>query len=158
MSTGSESQDSATTTTSSSSGRESNGRGESSSSSSKKLVSAMSAFQRRRNVRELFIQLADPHRRYGPGDTVTGRVMLRLRKKAKGTLLHVSLQGHVVLKSLSTGTNKTIPIFTPQAVQLVDAGMILEQGVHELPFEMELPYKRIPSSLDVSHPPMQRLI
>lgn len=128
---------------------------------------------RTRNLTDFHIRPADPHRRYSPGDTVKGIVVLSIVKPVRITHITVALHGYVhVYKSpnnvseltaneanwAQSGSAKRSQYFGNGHASLFQDEVILcgdgrlEVGMYEFEFELEFPKKGLPTSIDVGEP------
>lgn len=125
-----------------------------------------------RHFADFYIQLDDPHRQYGPGDVVSGRVVIKVVKYFRIVHLVISLHGYAqVFKnphsqgdayrnySSTIGSGKGgkkegsyygngfVSLFDDE-VALCGEGR-LDPGVYHFNFELEFPASGLPSSIDV---------
>lgn len=124
-----------------------------------------------RNVAEFSIHSDDEHKKYSPGDVVTGHVKLRVAKPVRITHMVVCLHGFVqVFKTpgspgesfransayLGTGRGKKsgeyfgngfASLFEDEVVLCGDGR--LGEGEYQFEFELEFPQRNLPSSIDV---------
>lgn len=123
---------------------------------------------RTRNLADFYIEPAEPHRRYSPGDVVKGIVVLTVIKPIRVTHLTVALHGFVrVYKNPNgaseagvevpaTGSSRKTKYLGNGYASLFQDEIILcgegrlDVGVYEFEFNLEFPGKGLPSSLDVS--------
>ena len=127
---------------------------------------------RARNLSDYHIRTDEPHRQYAPGDVVKGSVCLTLAKPLRVTHVVICLYGYVkVFKSPGSprdfnprdggfhgpgrGTrgseyfgNGFASLFEDEVI-LCGEGR-LSPGSYKFRFELELPSKGLPSSIDVS--------
>ncbi|KAF2499842.1 hypothetical protein BU16DRAFT_524285 [Lophium mytilinum] len=123
-----------------------------------------------RNFTEFYIQADDPHRRYTPGDVITGSVILKVLKPFRVTHLVVSLHGYVQVfknpnspgdglrsysSTIALGKGKKggsyfgngfASLFEDEYVCCGEGR--LAEGVYHFNFELEFPSKGLPSSID----------
>ena len=125
-----------------------------------------------KTVPEFFVQADDPHRRYAPGDLVSGTVVVKILKPVRITHIIVCLHGFVqVFKSpgsppaegfraynnlLSKGRGKKggeyfgngfATLFEDEAVVCGDGR--LSEGIYTFHFNIRFPAAAMPSSIDV---------
>lgn len=142
-------------------------------SKSKVLLSKFTApfTSRKRNLAQYYVEPDEPHRRYSPGDTVKGAVILTVAKPIRITHLVVCLHGFVKVftsaklpgedssreeRLLSGGTGKRgcqyfgngFASLFENEVTLCGEGR-LEAGSFVFQFILELPSKGLPSSISV---------
>ena len=126
---------------------------------------------RKRNLAEYYIQPKDPHKLYSPGERVEGTVVVTVTRPIRITHLVVCLHGYVKVfnsaKSpgqsisrdggpLSGGAGRRGPEYYGDGfaslfeneIALCGEGR-LEAGKFEFQFNLELPSKGIPSSINV---------
>lgn len=146
-------------------------------SSSLKAATSRSLFSRltsplrsrTRNLTDFHIRPQDPHRRYSPGDTVKGIVVLTVVKPIRITHITVALHGFVhVYKNannasevalndayVQSGNAKKSQYFGNGHASLFQDEILLcgegrlEVGVYEFEFELQFPRKGLPTSIDV---------
>src|SRR5947207_10847295 len=127
---------------------------------------------RTRLFTEFYIDPAEPHRRYAPGDLVEGKVIIKLTKPMRITHLVLCLLGYVkVFKNRSalgeitaeengyidSGKGKRssehfgngFALLFREEVTLCGEGR-LEAGSFEIPYAVRFPTKELPTSIDVS--------
>ena len=126
---------------------------------------------RKRNLAEYYIRAKEPHRQYSPGDRVEGSVVVTITKPIRITHIVVCLHGFVKVFSSAKSPGQNIShdrgligggsgrrgyeyfgdgfasLFENE-VALCGEGR-LEAGSFEFQFDLELPSKGIPSSIDV---------
>lgn len=124
-----------------------------------------------RNTSEFYIQPDDPHRRYAPGDTISGSVILKIVKQLRITHVVVCLHGYAQAyktpnkpgegyrnysAALAAGKirqgggyygNGFISLFEDEVVLCRDGLLVV--GVYKFKFELEFPRDRLPSSIEV---------
>lgn len=125
-----------------------------------------------RNFADFHIQLDDPHRQYGPGDIVSGRVIIKVVKYFRIVHLVISLHGYAqvyknpnaagdayrhYVNTISSGKggkrdgsyfgNGFVALFDDEAT-LCGEGR-LDPGLYHFNFELEFPSSGLPSSIDV---------
>lgn len=125
-----------------------------------------------RTVIEFTVQADDPHRRYSPGDTVTGSVILKLAKATRITHIAVCLHGYVQVyrtpgappaegfrshnslvgqgKANKRGAyfgNGFASLFEQEKVLCGDGR--LEEGNYKFEYNVKFPDQTLPSSIDV---------
>jgi arrestin-related trafficking adapter 9 len=124
-----------------------------------------------RNVTEFYIQPDEPHRQYGPGDTISGSVILKVVKQLRITHVVVCLHGYAQVyktpnkpgegyknysATLAAGKirrgggyygNGFISLFEDEDVLCRDGS--LGVGVYKFRFEQNFPRDRLPSSIEV---------
>ena len=118
---------------------------------------------------EFYIRPFEPHRQYAPGDAVKGLVVLAVVKPFRITHLTVALHGFVhvyknhnavthnlVYQSAPTGSSNHTRYFGNGRASLFQDEVILcgegrfDVGVYEFEFDLYLPSKGLPTSIDVS--------
>ncbi|KAL9612829.1 MAG: hypothetical protein Q9167_002612 [Letrouitia subvulpina] len=128
---------------------------------------------RPRNISEYFIEPEEPYKTYSPGDRVKGFVVLNIERPTRITHLTICLHGFVqVLKNgrtpgdssqrwreyLSTGQGKCgeayfgnglAALFKDEIVLAGDG--CLGSSSYRFQYDLELPSKGIPSSIDFQH-------
>jgi len=128
---------------------------------------------------EFFVQPDDPHRVYGPGDIITGTVVLKVSKPFTVTHIVVCLHGYSqVFKTpnspgegykqynaiLATGKTKKsggyygngfVSLFEDEVTLCGDGR--LGEGQYQFNFELVFPRDHLPSSIEVSGPHRARL-
>lgn len=125
-----------------------------------------------RTVAEFTVQADDPHRRYAPGDSVKGTVILKLLKAVRVTHIVVCLHGFVQVYKTPGGAptegfrahnnligkgrgnrrgeyfgNGFATLFEDERVICGDGR--LEEGNYKFEFKMRFPDETLPSSIDV---------
>jgi hypothetical protein len=150
------------------------------STSTRSLLSRLTSplRSRSRNLTEFHIRPDEPHRKYSPGDTVTGAVIFTVVKPVRLTHLTVCLHGFVRVYKNANGANEPLPdpgltaSSNPHKSQYFGNGHAslfqdeqtlcgegrLDIGVYEFNFELEFPKKGVPTSIDVSYVPLSRQI
>lgn len=152
------------------------------STTSRSLLNRLSLLKvlrsRSRNLTDFYIRPDEPYRKYSPGDTVKGTVVLTVIKQIRITHLTVCLHGFLrVFKSLNhvndLFANPSLPksqkshksqcvgnghasLFQDE-VTLCGEGR-LDAGIYEFEFELVFPSNGLPTSIDVCLPPPNRLI
>ena len=125
---------------------------------------------RSKHVLEYEVEINDPYRSYTAGDPVTGSVVLTVTKPMRITHLLVCLHGYAKVYKNQVGPgesyaelgllgvgrgqrgeeylgNGLMSLFDDEVI-LCGEGR-LKEGVYKFNFELELPSKRLPSSIDV---------
>lgn len=127
---------------------------------------------RARNLSDFHIRTDEPHRHYGPGDVVKGSVRLTVAKPLRVTHVVICLYGYVKVFKSPSSPRDAIPkdggfqwpgrgtrgseYFGNGFASLFEDEVILcgegrlSPGTYEFRFELELPSKGMPSSIDVS--------
>ena len=149
--------------------------------SSRGLVSRIKApfSSKQRSPVELEIRLDEPFRQYFAGDTVKGAVRLLTTRASRITHLVIRIHGFVKVVNNVRLPGETIPydenlltsmrrrkgieyfgngfarLFEDEHVLCGDGRVDSE---YEFRFELDLPSKGIPSSIDVSHNPVQNMV
>lgn len=142
-------------------------------SSKRSLLSRLKApfGPKARHVAEYYIQPDDPHRQYGPGDVITGSVVLKIIKAISVTHITVCLHGHAQVyktpntageglkqynASLAAGkTKKSGGYYGNGFVSLFEDEIVLcgegrlGEGTYQFNYELMFPKKSLPSSIDV---------
>ncbi|POS86039.1 hypothetical protein EPUL_003651, partial [Erysiphe pulchra] len=133
---------------------------------------------RSRNLSEFHIRPDEPHRKYSPGDTVKGTVVLTVSKPIRITHLTVCLHGYVRVFKSPNGANEPFvdPGLTatqnPQKSQYFGNGHAslfqdevilcgegrLDAGIYEFKFELLFPSKGLPTSIDFERGTISYLI
>ena len=144
-------------------------------SSSRRVLSRITSpfTSKSRNIPEFYVQADDPHKKYWPGDTVSGTVTFKVSKPIRITHIVVCLHGFVqVYKnpgappsegfrahnnligkgrgSKSGGEyfgNGFATLFEDEAVLCGDGR--LDEGGYKFQFKMRFPEEAMPSSIDV---------
>lgn len=126
---------------------------------------------RTRNLTDFHIVPDEPHRRYSPGDLVTGKVVLKVLKPVRLTHITVCLHGVVrVFKhhgdkselvaadsGLTSGNTRKSQYFGNGHASLFQDEQVvcnegrIEAGIYEFHFTLEFPRKGLPSSIDVGY-------
>lgn len=124
-----------------------------------------------RHIGDFFVQPDDPHKQYGPGDVVTGSIILKVLRPLRVTHITVCLHGFVQVykaantpgegykaytgtstpgKTMRTGYfgNGFASLFVDE-VALCGEGR-LGEGTYQFGFELVFPKSRQPSSINVS--------
>ncbi|KAE9963558.1 hypothetical protein BLS_009177 [Venturia inaequalis] len=141
-------------------------------SSKRSLLSRLKApfGPKARHVAEYYIQPDDPHRQYGPGDVITGSVVLKIIKAISVTHITVCLHGHAQVyktpntageglkqynASLAAGkTKKSGGYYGNGFVSLFEDEIVLcgegrlGEGTYQFNYELMFPKKSLPSSID----------
>ncbi|QDS67489.1 hypothetical protein FKW77_001165 [Venturia effusa] len=141
-------------------------------SSKRSLISRLKApfGPKARHVSEYYIQPDDPHRQYGPGDVITGSVVLKVIKAISVTHITVCLHGHAQVyktpntageglkqynASLAAGkTKKSGGYYGNGFVSLFEDEIVLcgegrlGEGTYQFNYELVFPKKSMPSSID----------
>ncbi|TID27293.1 ph response protein [Venturia nashicola] len=141
-------------------------------SSKRSLLSRLKApfGPKARHVAEYYIQPDDPHRQYGPGDVITGSVVLKVIKAISVTHITVCLHGHAQVyktqnttgeglkqynASLAAGkTKKSGGYYGNGFVSLFEDEIVLcgegrlGEGTYQFNYELMFPKKSLPSSID----------
>ncbi|KAL8854277.1 MAG: hypothetical protein Q9221_000991 [Calogaya cf. arnoldii] len=131
------------------------------------------ASKKPRNVSEYGIELDDPYKTFAPGDRIKGQVLLNAERPVRITHLTVCLHGVVtVLKNgripaestsrwrsyLATGQgqwgeayfgNGLAALFKDEVILAGDG--CLATGLYKFNFDLELPKRNLPSSIDFQH-------
>lgn len=128
---------------------------------------------RKRNLAEFYIETDEPYRQYSPADKVKGCVNLKVEKAVNITHLAVCLHGFVKVFSNARVPGQSVPrdgaplgtgngtskkgaeyfgngfasLFEDEVV-LCGEGRLLP-GAYKFKFELELPSKGLPTSIDV---------
>jgi arrestin-related trafficking adapter 9 len=142
-------------------------------SSKRSLLSRLKApfGPKARHVSEYYIQPDDPHRQYGPGDVITGSVVLKVIKAISVTHITVCLHGYAQVyktsntagegikqynASLAAGkTKKSGGYYGNGFVSLFEDEIVLcgegrlGEGTYQFNYELMFPKKNMPSSIDV---------
>jgi hypothetical protein len=125
-----------------------------------------------RHISDFFVRPDDPHRQYGPGDVITGSVVLTAAKAFSVTHIVVCLHGHAqVFKTpnspgegykhynanLAAGkTKKSGGYYGNGFVSLFEDEVVLcgegrlGEGTYQFNFELMFPKEDLPSSIEVS--------
>jgi hypothetical protein len=136
--------------------------------------------QAARHVSEFYIQPDDPHRQYGPGDVVTGSVVLKVAKPMDITHIVVCLHGFAqVYKSpnnpgegyrsynaalVAGKTNKAGGYYGNGFVSLFEDEVVLcgdgrlGEGTYQFNFELQFPRDHAPTSIEVRYPSVGRVV
>lgn len=106
-------------------------------------------------VRQYYLTLDEPHRLYKPGETLSGELVLELKRDMVDLTLDLILAGQVKVKlrnATGTGlksmkpvdflTKQTTVYGNQQAAQAAQAQQGLSAGAHKFPFKLKLPSKR----------------
>jgi hypothetical protein len=125
-----------------------------------------------RHISEFYVQLDDPHRQYGPGDVITGSVVLKVVKPFSVTHIVVRLHGYAQvykspnapgegLKQYNTNVtagkskksggyygNGFVSLFEDEIV-LCGEGR-LGEGTYQFNYELVFPKSHLPSSIEAS--------
>jgi hypothetical protein len=129
-----------------------------------------------RHFADFYIQLDDPHRQYGPGDIISGQVIIKVVKYFRIVHLVISLHGYAQVfktphsagdaykhysNTIGSGKggkrggnyygNGFVSLFDDE-VALCGEGR-LDPGVYHFNFELEFPSTGLPSSIDVCPSP-----
>jgi hypothetical protein len=143
-------------------------------SSKKSLFSRIKApfGPKARHISDFYIQPDDPHRQYGPGDVITGSVVLKVVKPFSVTHIVVCLHGYAQVyktpnspgegyrmynATLAAGkTKKSGGYYGNGFVSLFEDEVVLcgegrlGEGTYQFNFELVFPKSHMPSSIDVS--------
>ncbi|KAH3680394.1 hypothetical protein WICMUC_000325 [Wickerhamomyces mucosus] len=108
-------------------------------------------------VQEFYIELDEPHKNWKPGETITGVIVLDLKKNTININIGLMLKGYIKIKqSTTTTTPKTKPldlfeytclIYGEQGNHENELVNGLSKGEHRFPFSMKLPKKNIYTSI-----------
>lgn len=110
-------------------------------------------------IEDFYIELDDPHKTWGPGETITGTVSIDLKKNIANVNMTLTLLGFIKIKQSNATTtvrNKPTVLFShvaliyghdPNELPGEDSNLGLSKGEHRFPFSMKLPKKNIYTSI-----------
>lgn len=120
---------------------------------------------RTRNVTEFSVNPDDEHRKYSPGDAVTGHVLLRVAKPIRITHLVICLHGFVQVYKQPGSPGEGTPVIARGKKSAEQAGSgfaslfedevvlcgdgRLAEGPYQFNFELLFPDRALPSSIEV---------